>query len=546
MKLLSLLRVNEYDNVFFVCKKILHKYHVEFSDLKLKMLLDDHDEHTSLLAIKDILLEYGIESVALKKGDYSYQEFETPFICAIQQEGWPIMRFTVVWDVGEDKICYLEPGVNRDRTISLLEFEQIDKDIILLTDATNKKNEAKFKENIRQQFNRKIAREIPFYLIFLTAILSLGYYIFNYQNGVSWVNISYILTSLVGLIVSLILVLREVDIHNPLVRQICGLNSKKVNCNAVLDSPQSSFLGISWTIYGISFMGILFTLQVLFLGSLSHIYLSVLLSLLVFPYIFFSLYYQSSVIKQWCPLCLAVQSILLINAFIACLFIYSHGPHFNYISVHSIILSLIFALVFVATAYLLIPVLKEAKEGRIINRRWKKLHNNPAIFETLLSRSKRVLAPIDNLGILVGNPNAKNELVKVCHPYCGPCSLAHSELMDMLKDNENIRLRIIFTSSGEEYDSSTAPVRHFLGIHEKYGGHFVHQALNDWYLSKDKNYKSFALRYPMNGELMNQSHKIEQMYNWCQSMKIKGTPTFFINGYELPEHYTISELNNFF
>ena len=61
------------------------------------------------------------------------------------------------------------------------------------------------------------------------------------------------------------------------------------------------------------------------------------------------------------------------------------------------------------------------------------------------------------------------------------------------------------------------------------------QALDDWYLAEKKDYDAFALKYPMNGELQQQKDKIIAMREWCDAMKIRATPTIYINGQELPE-----------
>jgi len=89
-------------------------------------------------------------------------------------------------------------------------------------------------------------------------------------------------------------------------------------------------------------------------------------------------------------------------------------------------------------------------------------------------------------------------------------------------------------------------VLHFLAIQELRGSRILNQALDDWYLAKDKNYQIFAEKYPLNGEQNNQKEKVKEMMKWCNTMKIRATPTIFINGSELPEDYLISELKNFF
>ena len=49
----------------------------------------------------------------------------------------------------------------------------------------------------------------------------------------------------------------------------------------------------------------------------------------------------------------------------------------------------------------------------------------------------------------------------------------------------------------------------------------------------------------MNGELSKQGEKINLMDKWCKQMKIKATPTIFLNGYQLPDAYNIEDLQYF-
>lgn len=108
---------------------------------------------------------------------------------------------------------------------------------------------------------------------------------------------------------------------------------------------------------------------------------------------------------------------------------------------------------------------------------------------------------------------AKNEIIKVCNPYCGPCSKAHPELEEIIERNPDVKICVVFTATGEERDMRTAPVSHFLAIEGKYGSERAREALDAWYLSEEKNYEQFSSKYPMNGELGEQYDKIKAMDN---------------------------------
>jgi protein-disulfide isomerase len=167
------------------------------------------------------------------------------------------------------------------------------------------------------------------------------------------------------------------------------------------------------------------------------------------------------------------------------------------------------------------------------------------IFEALLAKQKRIAASADGLGITLGNPNATNTIIKVCNPYCGPCAKAHPAIHELLEANENIKVQILFTATADEKDYRNKPVKHLLAIDEKKDASLTDKALDDWYMAPKKEYDAFAAKYPMNGELKEQDKKVEAMNNWCNEVKIEVTPTFFVNGYQLPENYTISDLKYF-
>jgi hypothetical protein len=60
--------------------------------------------------------------------------------------------------------------------------------------------------------------------------------------------------------------------------------------------------------------------------------------------------------------------------------------------------------------------------------------------------------------------------------------------------------------------------------------------MDDWYLSKRRDYELFVQKYTMNGELKMQLTHVEAMFKWTEDEKIAYTPTFFsiiINSREL-------------
>lgn len=107
-------------------------------------------------------------------------------------------------------------------------------------------------------------------------------------------------------------------------------------------------------------------------------------------------------------------------------------------------------------------------------------------------------------------------------------------------------MKIIFTTPNNEYSHSLRPTQHLMIIaslvndNEK-----IRQALDEWYRSEKQDYKLFSTKYPLNEELFKQGDKIRTMNEWCKKMNVVATPTIFINGYQLPDAYSIEDLPYF-
>ncbi len=530
----------------YTCAFVLDSIKIKYSKLNLLNLFEAHIEYPSLLSLKDVLAEYGIASMAVRKGSHEYDEFETPFVCSIQKEGWSSPSFTVVTKVDELGVTYLDPLTQQVVNTAVTDFEKIDKEIILLLDGERAKDEVNYLQNKRLEKTVQITKLLPIFLLAAIFALSICTVLIRGYSLSTLVGSAFLITSFIGMLVSSLLIRYDINSHDSFVKEVCGSFGKKSNCSSVLSSKQSSFLAISWSLWGFSFFLSFFVSQVIYIGQISNLIIWTVLSILVSPYIVFSLYYQWRIVKQWCPLCLLIQGLIVINLLISILYFQYHSIDVSQINSHHLLVVLFLGLTLMLLGYFAIPIIKRANDSKEYRNKWMKLRYNPSIFNSLLQNSNAVTVTSDDLGILIGDEHASTEIIKVCNPYCGPCSKAHPELEDIIRNNKDVRIRIIFMASGGDEDMKTAPVAHLLAIQEKYGKSKVYEALDAWYMSPVKDYGVFASKYPMNGELKLQRDKILAMRKWCEDMKIRVTPTLFINGKELPDHYSIKDLKNFF
>ena len=90
-------------------------------------------------------------------------------------------------------------------------------------------------------------------------------------------------------------------------------------------------------------------------------------------------------------------------------------------------------------------------------------------------------------------------------------------------------------------DPKTKVSRHSSALSNLENEKLVGQSLNDWYKSKNKNYETWAAKYPL--ELNDDLAQVtEKQKAWCELAEIKFTPTILINGYQLPEPYRLEDV----
>lgn len=506
---------------------------------ELQKLIDEHPDYPSLLALSDSFSSLGVESLALKLNPEQLASLDVPFIAQILPKDDVEFSFTIVIPKSKGACVYLHPFHNKWLNVSIQEFRELSTGIVLLAEKGENKRELNLeggRKTERRSFTQIIFITLFVFFIFLSAI---GNAFWLQGWSAMWVSMHLLLVT-IGSVVTSLLVWFEVDEHNQALRGVCS-GSRNVSCAAILQSGASSILGIKWSVIGFTyFVGSMTALLSAALSSSISFILS-WLNIAALPYAFFSLYYQWKIVKQWCVLCLWVQGILLVQAGLTLAKggLFASQPS---ISMNDVFLvSVCFLLPFISVS-VVIPAFKKVKEGRNYRNELMRMKRKSEIFRILLEKQKKVTFNPDGLGITIGKPKAKYKIIKVCNPYCEPCANAHPILEEILNDNLNVQIQIIFTAEDSETDLKAPPVKHLMAIAEKGNEEMIRRALEDWYGTKKKDYGIFASKYPMNGELARQGSKLAAMRIWCNQMNTNVTPTFFVDGYQLPDLYTLQDL----
>jgi len=262
------------------------------------------------------------------------------------------------------------------------------------------------------------------------------------------------------------------------------------------------------------------------------------LHLLTLPYACWSFYYQYRVAKRWCPLCLSVLAAVVI------LFVwfYATGQYSQVIiTLQDVITFILDVFIAFLVFFFLWYLSQEYRERKIYEISLSRLKLNKEVFYALLNKETKITMPTDDYGIILGNPHGSIHIVKVCNPYCSHCANAQPILQQLINRNKDIKLQMIFTEDPASEHYKDTPIDLFLSLYHE--GKEMEPILSEWYAASVKDTTSFEQNYHTdhrNEDWNNLNAK--KMHQFCEDVKIVGTPTVFINGHILPETYRIKDM----
>lgn len=523
--------LQQYKNPVGATTQLLKQLGVKVTDTTVNETILSHPDAPSLLSISESLRQWDVENTAVKVDKNQLEEYPFPLLAYTRGQ------FYVLTDHTPHTISYIDDkGKNHEEVKGgfLNNWDGIGLAVQALPGAGEKDYTIKKKKENQEALIIPVIAGMMLILGAGAAYLFAQVYSAILITGYSLL----LLVKLAGVIVTGLLLWYEIDKHNPALQKICSGSSQVSNCSAILGSSKSKLFNIiSWSEIGFFYFAGSF-LSLLINPAL--LYTMAWLNVLALPYIIFSLSYQGFVVRQWCRLCVAVQALLLGEFIVS----YSSGIlRWPLIwGVNTTYYALVCFLLPILIWYFIKPHFLKEQQTKNSGRELLRIKHNPDIFFALLERQRKVVLPDPQLGIIIGNPNAKNTILKVCNPFCAPCARAHKEIDELLEINDNIRVQIIFTDLKSRDEKMVQPARHLLAIAEKADNQLIAKALDDWYLSDKKEYPLFAAKYPLNGEINRQENKLQSMANWCKETKISYTPTLFINGYQLPAMYAPEDL----
>lgn len=366
--------------------------------------------------------------------------------------------------------------------------------------------------------------------VFLTGLISWA----SFRN-VRYEELQYYVINLLGLAVSSLLLNKSAAYQ----LKVCHINSR-INCSDVVSSKYSTLLGIP-----LSWLSFSFFLVNFFIVSFSEtaaenkLWFLKITSLLSIPLITYSLYCQFIILKKFCVFCVFLQILTLIQVVALLPYRGLLQSHLDYYVITSVFTG-------ISISYLIIFSLVNKKENDELLTNLKRLKFNRHVISGILENSAVKQIADSKFGLYLGpdKESVKIHLTLLISLRCRKCFRSLHEIRRLLQEFSNvINIRIMYAGDPDDISS----VKCF--------GELILISINDLEDSildhidrissseKIDIQKSSALSYTETSDQITKS--ILDEARWCIENNIVQTPTFLINGIEIPNEFDIHELRNF-
>ncbi|MCM1301251.1 MAG: cysteine peptidase family C39 domain-containing protein [Bacteroides cellulosilyticus] len=488
-----------------------------------------HPQYPSFRSIAYILNRLGVDSCLIKTDIEELKQLPKPLL--IEYDG----MFLLLEDITDSEIHIINEknnteaqpigSLNRFWTGTAMVFNVNQR--LIIYPVTDK---------IRMFFNKLMC-----FITFIVAIFIGGYGVFRYADVFGILNFCYVFTCIIGIIIGVLFQIQEFDRSNPLVNRICHSrqNHGKRDCNSILESADAKFMKLfSWSDFGLLYFIYMISLLIFFM-PVDALFLQSLSSIAAAGYIPYSLYYQWKVARKWCTLCLLAQGVLLVNLCLGIIGLYiSYGADIDWIKLSvSFLLGGFIVTAFFTTAKVGFKYFIDYKKA---TKSFIALKYDCSIKSLLLSSQYRI--DTTELHKIVLNPEGETILTIIFNTVCNPCISKMRKVMAMFQRKQTIRLELIFLLDNLDVVAMRI-ARYLLSVYNQ-APDTIEPILNDYISHFPGSMNSFG-KDDINERCIQDecSQIIAEQDSWCRKNNITSTPQIFLDGYELPDIYTIDDID---
>lgn len=501
----------------------LEKENITIDKSEFLFQIQSHPDYPSLLSISDTLRFFNIENGAIHIAVSEIELLPNRFVTLLKE------------DDNEPQFCFVERKSNKyyytidkkTSEISKTSLESRWNGVVLLAERLEF-GEQKMKKN-----------KLTWVLALLCIVLFL-LTLFQFETNLG--TKLFFLFPTLGFLFSLAALKDLIGTKSELINNFCNITSS-TSCTIIVNSDKWKFFkfinfsDLSMVFFMSQFFGL--TASILVGNYDAFFSIQEILLFASIPFILLSLYYQKIVEKKWCPICLVIITIIILEL----VYLILNTNNSLKISFKSFV---VFGFVYLGIVLIwtvLKKNLKQQKDLKEFQFESNRFMRNYEIFKnTLVSKNKIELAYSP---IILGNKESNTEITIITSPFCGHCKQVHEILDKILSINkENLKVKLLINADIDAIDDEKKTFfRILMSIYLVKGETAFLEALHYWF--NNKNLKNWTNIYNLTFE----NEKIDAIYRlqnlWCITNNTFSTPAIFLNGYKYPRSYKRENLEFF-
>jgi uncharacterized membrane protein len=527
-RIMNLFRtIKREDNVVSSVYRLIKAYKVKISINAVVEFLKPHKDYPSLKSICDFFNEINLENYPVRVEVEDLYSLPKPFLVHVKVQSG---RVLVIYKITKEYVIYSD-SINGKKVIEIQKFLEHWDGVIIVVQPSKGIADSYQKQRYEDLIDKSILPITIFLLIILG--LSSSHNFYNLESEKHLV-VSILFLHSTGLLFSILLARNEMNLKNQITEKLCHF-STLTDCDAVTASNASKlFSYITWADIGIAWFAA--GLSLMFIVRESWIFnVITILSLASIPYPIYSILYQKIRLRKWCPLCLAVQTILIAE-FILLL---------GYAEIIDLTVKRIAIPLIVLNATLIIELLIKRnlllkKDRDEIKLELLRMKRDPDVFISKLLSSVKICLPSTEPTILFGKTTEKVTVTVFLSLFCSACARQFPEILKLTGSLKNVCIQIVISPGRDELTMKWFRILSFYlkaGKQEK-----VTVLLSEWYSLDPESRKNLFDKYKEVGQPEDADFLIKRSELFFETGKVESVPAIFIDGYRLPLIYRVEDL----
>lgn len=514
--------------------RYLHLLNIPVSGRYLEKRLASHPDYPSLLSISDTLEQLGIPFGVFRTDKEKLENIDAPYLLHLDKGGEMLITIANKADLkSQQNLLDNWSGIvlKAEYTEAIIDRENRD---------------AVLKE-------KAVRSALGAFIIFSLLVIAVVWF-----QSISWIFAILLFTAIAGCVLGYLLIAKDLGVKYDAVESFCNAG-KRAHCDRVLYSNEAVlFWGFTLSDTVLSYFAAQLTVIGLLIPLSGNVFslLSAVAAMGVFtlPVVGYSFWLQGAVFKIWCRLCLLVSGLLILQAGLFSWMDITAVVSLADISLWGAGLVVCLHIATGSLVFLLKTRLKEGVETEQSIAEANRVKYNPSVFFHMLVQQRKAECSLFEEELLIGSSGANVQIMMAASTGCTPCKIGFEKVIQIVNvwpGIANLAVRFNFGRVPVRDKNVQAAANPGLVLLERWQQDIAgredkseqtESLIREWYSHMD--IAAFQAGYPsgLNGLSSTALELISRHNQWFEHEGITRTPTFFINGYRLPEAYRIDDL----